>query len=114
MRKLAIVALLGGFAGCSSAPSSPAGESPSGQELVVRLLPAERVEFSGRAMTLESFAYEIRVACRAAAGDPSRRPWLRVLAPRDQRPGDEELARKVRRAAYDAGVQHIELATEGA
>ncbi|MBI5853120.1 MAG: hypothetical protein HZB39_19080 [Planctomycetes bacterium] len=114
MRRFAIAGLLGAFAACSSAPSSPAGESPSGRELVVRLLPAEQVELDGRAMTFESFVYELRVACRAAAGDPSRRPWLRVLAPREQRTGDEELARKVRRAAYDAGVQHIELAMEGA
>ena len=107
-------AILASFGACSSAPTNTPTERPSGPERVVRLLVDDRVECDGRTLTFEGFVYELRLACRAAGRDRDHLPWLRVVTPTRQRPGDEELARRVRAAAYDAGVQYIEFEQEGA
>ena len=101
------------LAACASSPEPAGEEQPIGVAMVVRLLPDEYVEVDGRRCSFEAFVYELRVACRAAAGDRSRAPWLRVLTPRDERLGDAELANRVRVAAYEAGVQHIEFELGG-
>ena len=80
-----------------------------GRMIAVRLLGPGRVEIDGRAMNLEAFVYDLRIACREAGREVARRPWLRLIAPAETRDGDAELVRAIRSAAYDAGVQHIEL-----
>lgn len=109
MRRIAVGLLAPLLVACASGSALESGARPIGPMIAVRLAGPGRVEIDGQAMNLEAFVYDLRIACRAAGSELARRPWLRLIAPSDAREGDAELVRAIRTAAYDAGVQHIEL-----
>lgn len=100
------------FAGCASEPPVVGADRPVGPPLEVRLMPDRYVELAGERMTLEAFVYRTRVACRRADATESARPWLNVVAPKAGSAELGNLLNEIRNAAYDAGIQHIELSLQ--
>lgn len=100
--------------GCATDPIPGDGGAPTGAPIVVHLVGGGFVEVDGRRETVEDLVYELRVRCRAAVQAGIAHPWLRIVAPQDASDDLGDLSERLRRAAHDAGVRHVELALEGA
>jgi hypothetical protein len=105
---------LGALAACAGGASPLDREAPDGPAVEVRLRDDGFVDLAGRRVTVDEAVYELRLRCRASEGDAARRPWLRIVAPAAAASDLGPTVDRLREAAYDAGVLHIEFALEGA
>ncbi|MBK8975723.1 MAG: hypothetical protein IPM29_07340 [Planctomycetes bacterium] len=111
--RVQVAALAAALAGCSSDPEPFPGR-PVGPPRVVRLVDDGWVELDGERMTIERLIYTLRLAVRAAADHPERRPWLELRTPRSDPPWAPAMVQRIRSEAYAAGIGHLELGLEDA